>query len=410
MNLSFFRLPGYRRATGVGSPNLSRPSQPDFSPRSNNSTRASARVFLVRLKDFSCRILPSIAALTGMLGDAVKAQTPEFQTYWTESFTVPNGQIVVTQRPDEIVVPPTPEVFSANGPSQLIQGAILGNPWYNIEREVVSGLLDLHALPADQRSRLLRWERNAVRAGLWTRVELILGKTHAQRTEDERGIVASLNQMFKQMRIDCAQKSIEEYIRWLQNPNQFYPPEPFTYNRPPPGNQNLYYLYGGPKPPAFQEFQAYGPLVYYRSYVDEAVFARIASETAERNKTLVNVLRAETSAIAGGAIAGTIVTAVAAANLGAALAGTIAGEAIIAGIAPFAVQIGAQSLATLGASMGGTIIGVVVLAVVTSVFEGMAVTDAAALPGKLNEALQRAKDAVIDLPTMTGAGLPTSPP
>ncbi|MCU0794511.1 MAG: putative Ig domain-containing protein [Akkermansiaceae bacterium] len=351
------------------------------------------------------RILPAFLAMAGMLGDVVKGQTQNFEVTLSETITI-DGQIdIAATRPAELELAETPLTVEGTNASAIVQDTILGSPWYNIEREVVQALLDLYELPANQRSRLLRWERGLVRAALWNRVLMMLKKSPAERTSDEQAVVDQLTVLFKQMRIDCAQISVNEYNRWNFAPNLFVPETPFTYERPPPSNLSAYYLFGGPKPPSFEEFQAYGPLIYYRRKPHANAFEKVAKEAGTRGEQLLNTLLAENIQAAASQTAGTVVGVAVGVALGTQLATTAAAQALINTVAPFAARVGGQAVSAATGTLAGSVIGVVIFAVVTSVFEGIAVTNAAALPGKLQEALNNAKNLQVDLRALTGAAV-----
>ena len=170
----------------------------------------------------------------------------------------------------------------------------------------------------------------------------------------------------------CAQKSLDEYNEWALDPSAYYPPSPFTYVRPLRNSISLF-IGVSEKPPSFDEFQQYGPAIVYSDFQNDAATQAIAAATAKRSQMIVSIV--------GSAI-------------GAAL-GPLLLETMVRAVLPFAVR--AVGLSVAGATAFAGPFVAVVTVIVGSVFEGIAVTDANQLPGKLAEALTNAQNATIDL-------------
>jgi len=331
--------------------------------------------------------------------------------------------IIYDERAPGPIVPEIPLVVGGldQFSGMIVQRAGFGGAWYGIEREVVEALLELHGIErnATERSRILRWERNLIRAALWNRISEILWKEPAARTALESEVVVEITKLFKAQRIACAQRSVDEYHRWDTDPAGFVPVPPFTYVKAAQNNtQNFYTLNGGPKPPSFEEFQAYGVLLHLQGIANNPEYATIAAETAQRNLLLNSMLASETLAVFGGAVAGTIVASGVSAAIGGALAaaGSLIVKQLVLKLFPYTVRLtsavaGRAAVAGLGVVTAASVIfatvGIIVFAVVESVFEGIAVVEATELPGKLQQALARAQTEVIDLRSLTGAASAT---
>jgi hypothetical protein len=196
-------------------------------------------------------------------------------------------QEVLTLRLAEAVVPPPPSSFEVVGfntelASLLVQRSEMGRGWYElrIEEEVLAALLELHGLAPDQRSRMLCWERSEVRAGCYRRLLSILNKT--SRTAAEQRVSDATTAAVKALHVAATEESRRLYNQWNFAPNLFVPPPPFTYSRPPPANHGLFHLFGGPKPPSFDEFKQYGVAVVFAGAGGNGEFQRIIKATATR--------------------------------------------------------------------------------------------------------------------------------
>lgn len=301
-------------------------------------------------------------------------------------------QQVSLLRPPEIVLPPAPGFELINtateSPSLVVQRNALGLGWYQlgIETEVVTGLLQLHGLAPDQRSRLLRWERNEVRAACFSRLLQIITKTNC--SVEEQRVYDSMTAVVKALYVDAAQQAVNEYNWWAFAPHLFKPPAPFTYSPPPPGNYGIFHLFGGPKPPSFEEFKQYGAAIAFFGQNGNEALERITRETTRRSAIL------GTAVLAGGVVATGVGTLI-----GGALPNAIT-QIVVRAVIPFAARVVSQGVATAAGVIGGTVIGAVVFSVVTAVFEGIAVVEASQVPGALATALANAQNATVNLTAM----------
>jgi hypothetical protein len=264
----------------------------------------------------------------------------------------------------------------------------------DLENQVIAELLLVHQLPAADKSRLLGWERNLIRADIYNKILGFIKKTPATRSVTEQLFVSKLTELVKERRILSATKSLDEYNRWANNPCTYIAPTGFSYSLHCSCLNQFCGIFEGPPPPTFEEFQNYGASIAYADYQSNPTLQAIAGDTA-RNVGILNGF----SVIGLGAVIGGIVGA----NL-------TAGSAIIAAIHPFlAFTIAGNGTASAVAAAGGVAAGVsgaisiaavaaiVILAVVIGVFQGIEVFSAAEIPGKLQSAKTTAINANIDL-------------
>jgi hypothetical protein len=358
---------------------------------------------------------------------AAKAQTVLYfsgdDTIILESGIVVSSISVMPERPPEPVVP-LPE-FVIFGREELSASSIIqyrhdqtnfSANWPAIEIEVADALLQLHNLAPDQRSRLVTWERDMMRAALWCRVVAIIAKDPSARTSNEQSVYDDLVNSYRAMRVACAQHSIDEYNRWAWDPSSFTPVAGFTYHGGnKASNTQLSQIYGGPKPPSFEEFIAYGVVLYLNSQGNNDAFTKISASTTQRTLQLLAMLNAEKAAVAAGAVAGTIV----ATGVGIAIGATIgaATTALATAVFPYALAtagfggLGATGLGAVVASAAAVAapVAALIVAVTGSVVEGIAVINATELPGKLQAELVKSQSATYDLRSLTGLAGTSAP-
>lgn len=307
-------------------------------------------------------------------------------------------QEVVNLRPGESVVPPTPDIqvtgVLTQSPAILVQRSGLGLAWYQLdfEGEVVAALLELHGLAPDQRSRMLRWERDEVRAGCYRRLLAIINKSN--RNQAEQQVYDAMTATLKATIVQATEESLRQYNVWSSAPHLFVPPPPFKYALPPPAKNGLFHLLGGPKPPTFDEFKQYGVAVVFAGAGGNGELERIIRGTATRSVILGSL------SLGNNNIGATVASAIALALPS--VVTNIVLQVVTRVVIPLTIQTygvtasvaaSAFSAVSLGASVVGAVVGVVV----TSVFEGIAVTDAAQVPIKLAEAVTNARNMTVNL-------------
>ncbi|QQS46520.1 MAG: hypothetical protein IPM66_21890 [Acidobacteriota bacterium] len=286
-------------------------------------------------------------------------------------------------------------VCGLNDPTRIIQQCpLLSNDSLALENQVIGDLLTAYQLPSTDRNRLLRWERNLIRAGLFDKLLGLINKSPGTRTASEQALVDALTGMVRQRRILSATKSIEEYNDWSNNPCGYTAPAGFQYDLPCSCINPLCGINTPPQPPSFEEFQNYGAYIAYKDFQDKPELQAVAGDTARNLGILGGFAAAGLAAVFGGAIgasltvSGTIIAAIHP-FLWSAIAGSTTPSAIAGASGAAAGVTGAVSIAAVAA--------IVVLAIVISVFQGITVFTSNEIPGKLQQAKTDAENANIDL-------------
>ncbi|MDQ3686890.1 MAG: hypothetical protein M3430_15035, partial [Acidobacteriota bacterium] len=281
----------------------------------------------------------------------------------------------------------------------IIQNCALGGFHEGaLENEAINDLLTAHMLPfsaldSENRERLLDWQRSEIRAAIFDKLLAYIKKDVATRSASEQALVDALAERVKQRRVLAATKALEEYNKWANDPCNYVAPAGFQYNIPTtcatPGGG----VFGGPRPPSFEEFQNYGVSIAYADFQNKPELQAIAGDTARGLGLLGGFAAAGVAGVVGGAIGASLT----------------AGSAIITAIQPFvAASIGAQTATgVIGAVSIGAAAAIVILAVVLGVFQGVNVFEDAQIPGKLQEAKTNAENTTPDLAHLvtTDAGL-----
>ncbi len=291
---------------------------------------------------------------------------------------------------------PVEQACSRSGPDYIIQECIfLAAVIDNLEESVIQQLLVRHGLPASDRTRLLTWERNLVWAALFDR---LLGVIQNGNQLEAAVIASPLAAAVKNRRIAAADFALSEYNKWKANPCFYQQPAGFAPAQMCSPALTLYY--GGPKPPSFEEFQAYGLAHIYGDFQNNTSLIAAAGETAKA----AGAANAYTyvGGITGGALVGGVMSTQA-----------VIVKPILKVLAPFAERafykfastageiggtIGRTVSATVrGATLFGGVAAIIVGAIITAVFEGIEVANAAALPGKLQDAANAARTTNLNL-------------
>lgn len=300
---------------------------------------------------------------------------------------------------------------NGNDPRYIVQPQADGNPlgdaWYesDIETEVINALLTAHQLPASDRSRLLRWERDTIRAALFARLVAIIEKTPATRTTEEQAIYDATVARVRATRLKAAQASLSEFKEWEANPFGYSPPEPYEYQgrsgeqsdverRYYQRQQQLNQMSGvtmGPAAPSYDEFIGYGVATVYDDLVlDESVKAMADSVARSTQKTIALSLSTAVSPLVGDFIGATV--------------GLLAPK-VIQAIIPFSVR----TFGTVGAgsSIAAGPFAVAVMAIVQLGFEVNNFVEASNTKSKIEEYIAQVPTMPIDLTASiaTEAGL-----
>lgn len=284
------------------------------------------------------------------------------------------------------------EVVGCAGSNRIFQGCDFtnGSPdfaWYALEQRAISDLLTVHQLPDGDKSRLLGWERAALRAMLFDNLLAIINKSPAQRTADEQAIYDGLAAFVKEKRLAAAMFARAEYDRWAFNPCGFVAPTGFHYSIPTTCASPTGDLFGGAQPPSLEEFQNYGT-AHVSSEFQTAAMQAIGADTAKALGLTGGIALAIGAGIVAGYIGSslTVSSAIIVAIhpfLAAAVAGTNTASAVasVSGVA--AGVTGAVSLAAVAA--------IVVVAITIAIIQGINVFTAAEIPGKLDAAIAAAQ-------------------
>ncbi len=265
----------------------------------------------------------------------------------------------------------------------------------DVEAQAIDDLLAMHQLPASDKDRVIGWERDAIRALIYTRLMEMIQKDPAERTQTEQDIVDQMAEIVKQRRIAAAQYSINEYTKWDNNPCEYVEPvdtdwEPDLEWCMLPSVQ----LTRGPISPTISEFLTYGQAHIYEDFGNDGPGFGAASNTA----------------LMIGLAAGMIATGIAAA-VGAAVGGSISATSpLLLAIFPYlarALYFAATGVSTAaegaipaiaaggtGAGAIGAAVGVIVFAIVVLVVASIQLAAQLAIPGQLAEALTTAQSGV----------------
>jgi hypothetical protein len=285
---------------------------------------------------------------------------------------------------------PLPVVIGCGGPTHIFQGCpinVRGGPDHEtvLEQQAIGAVLQQHALPASEATRVMHSARNSVRAALFAYLVAAFEKSPGSRSTAEQAAVDGFTGLVRQKHVQAAKIAQSEYAKWASSPCRYTPPAGFSYNAASAciGASQMF----TPASPGLQAFQAYGAAgAYQTSQIDAGVASTYGatSSAALLGYGYAAALGAGTAA----AYIGTMVplgifTAVfpyAVGTAGAAIAGVNSGSTV-------AASIGASAPAgvTGAAAIGGTVL-IVVAAVVTAVVAGISVFTEAAIPGQLQDA------------------------
>lgn len=263
--------------------------------------------------------------------------------------------------------------------NRIFQGCPLGDPNYEItlENAALDELLDLHQLPPADRGRLMGWERGEMRAHIYGQLLDVIKKAPSARADAEKAAMNTLAARVKSKRVEAAQFAVDEYNRWKLNPCTYEPPTGFSYSGIAQCAGARLNPYATVDPPKFEEFQAYGVARSFSVFQDLSV-------QRQMDQVVHGV------SFLGGVAAGGIA--------GAALASVVP-QAVIKAIFPYAVRTvalgasaGASGVAGATAAVGGAVL-IVVAAIVIGVLRGIDVFNNEAIPGKLQEKLDEARNA-----------------
>ncbi|MDQ4121851.1 MAG: cohesin domain-containing protein [Acidobacteriota bacterium] len=264
-------------------------------------------------------------------------------------------------------------------------GPAAGSFPQDLTNQAINDVIEFYKLPATLESRnlVLKYARNEIRSMLYARLLAVLKKQSP--TASEQAGIDGFIQFIKARRVLAASKAIEEYNKWNETKCTTYqPPAPYTYEIPG-GCNRLAGFFNPPKPPSFEEFQAFGAV---RAYGD--LFTPQAQDVSQKTTAGIAAGVGAGTAALGGIAAYAAGTAVTFGTLSAIL--PYAGIAISPITGSFVFPAAAASSGTIGGTAAAGPAAIILLAVAASVIEGIAVANASQLPGKLQEALTNAQN------------------
>lgn len=275
----------------------------------------------------------------------------------------------------------------------IFQFCSVGNLRTELEAQAVDDVIQFYNLPATdaERQRVIGFARNEVRGFLFSRFLALLKKPNP--TADEQSGINEFLRRMKQRRVLAAQKAIEEYNKWNQTACRGYaPPAPYIYERPA-ACYGIGGYFSSVKPPSFEEFQQFGSVIAYADLTTPQA-QDIATQTTQSIGVGVGAGLAVVGGVVGAAIGATITFSTLSALLPfAAFSQTVLG---LSGASIFGAQTAAFAASTGSGAVGATALAgpaaIIILALTAAVMEGISVGEAAQLPGKLQEALDKANN------------------
>src|SRR5262249_8968279 len=135
---------------------------------------------------------------------------------------------------------PTPTPGSVTAPPIVIRGcsqvsgsahifqtcpADGGQSELALESWAVQQDLQLKQLPASDATRVMTFDRDAVRGLIFSRLEAAATRTASQQTPEEQSLLGAASSSIQAFKIAAAQAAQTEYTRWQQNPFCYQPPQ-----------------------------------------------------------------------------------------------------------------------------------------------------------------------------------------
>ena len=170
-----------------------------------------------------------------------------------------------------------------------------------LESQAIDNLLELHRLPASDRSRIKAWERDAVRGLVFAKLMAMILKDPADRTPGEQELVDAIEDFVNLRRVRAAQFSLSEYDRWALNPCTYGPPHGLPAFHDYAWCAGTGVLLRGVISPSLQEFLQFGYAEVYQDFKPGGIAHDVAAQAALWVGVVGGFL-----AIAAGVIAATI--------------------------------------------------------------------------------------------------------
>ena len=294
-----------------------------------------------------------------------------------------------------------------NDPDEVVQKCLLGGGAIEdaVKNQALDDVLKTYGLPdtAAERLRVKRYARAEYRAALFTRLLAFLRKPNP--TSDEQAAIDVFVRRIKAKRVAVATAAQSEYNLWKQKAcNGYTPPSPYTYD-PGTGCFRSALNFFSPKAPSFEEFQQFGAAKVY-SDVFTAQNQKITAEAAAALATSVGIGAAVVAGAVGAAIGSTITFGTLSAVLPFAgitfvptavpiVVGVSGGIGFVPTGATFTTAVLPAAGASSGAVGASAVAGpaaIFILALTAAVVVGLRVSDESQLPGKLQDAIDKAKN------------------
>lgn len=289
----------------------------------------------------------------------------------------------------------TIECSSATLPDRIFQRCQLGvrSVEQALEDQAINDALTLYQLPASDRSRLLSDGRSVLRSMVFTPLLDLI--KNPSPTASEQQALAAIAARLQQKRINAATYALAQYQMWKSDPCNYVAPRPFEYEAGPVCHNQLAALFGGPIPPALEEFQQMGAYSVYKDI--EGVEAQKAAAEAALNLQII----AGATAVGLGTIAGIYAGAISTTLLSAVLPYTL----LVTGASNGAAAVFVPEVT--GVFFGGSAIGgaaaIVVVALVIAITTTINVVNASQLEGKLSQAVTDAQNTPVNLQQVIAA-------
>lgn len=173
----------------------------------------------------------------------------------------------------------TPAITLAgcSSPDFIFQGCPLGPPGpggerfreaeRRLEARAITSVLQQYQLPESERTRVLRYARNEVRAALFADVAEAFQTLPAERSPDYQLLVDVYTPLVRDRLVRAATAAQDEYRRWRSNPCGYEPPPGFSYELGQGACVGASRAFT-PESPGIDAFVAYG---VKRAYADTAV-------------------------------------------------------------------------------------------------------------------------------------------
>ena len=246
-----------------------------------------------------------------------------------------------------------------------------------LESQAIDNLLELHQLPASDRSRIRAWERDAVRGLVFTKLMAMILKDPVDRTPGEQALVDAIEDFVNLRRVRAAQFSLSEYDRWAANPCTYGPPHGLPAFHDYAWCAGTGGLLRGVISPTLQEFLQFGYAEVYQDFKPGGIAHDVAAQAALWVGAVGGFL----------AIGGALAAALIAAPL-------LVSSALASTLFPFAMPWYAGTISTVLGPALGAAAAIIVVAIVIAVIAIINVIVQDQIPAQLQAGLTQAQAGV----------------